>query len=203
MRRRLKLPSPSMGVALLALAIALGGTSYAAVKVGSGDVRNNSLTSKDIRNNTIRSGDVRNGTLLARDFRAADLPAGARGAPGATGPAGPIGPVGPKGDKGDKGDTGDTGVSTIVLRRTAIPIPANSTAADYAVCEEQEKLVSGGAGWSGGASDDQTLGESGPVDADGSFNGTETGETATQWYATGHNGEATADTLYVWALCAS
>ncbi len=41
-------------VATLALFVALGGTSYAVLHVGSDDVVDNSLRSRDIRNNTLR-----------------------------------------------------------------------------------------------------------------------------------------------------
>ena len=55
-------------VSTLALFIALGGTSYAVLHVGSDDVVNNSLRSEDIRNETIRSRDVRDRILRARDL---------------------------------------------------------------------------------------------------------------------------------------
>lgn len=90
-------------VAYLALFVALSGSSYAAVKVGSAQIRNNSVRSVDLRNNDVRSSDIRNGTitgqdvakgsLLADDFRAGQLPAGAPGQTGAPGPTGPAGPT--------------------------------------------------------------------------------------------------------------
>jgi hypothetical protein len=46
-------------IATLALFVALGGSSYAAL----------TITGKQIRNNTVRSTDIRNGTLQARDVR--------------------------------------------------------------------------------------------------------------------------------------
>jgi len=55
--------------ATAALFVALGGTSYAVIRIDSGDVVNNSLRSKDIRNNSLRSRDLRDGTLRARDLR--------------------------------------------------------------------------------------------------------------------------------------
>lgn len=55
--------------ATLALVAALGGTSYAAIRVTSGDVVDNSLRSRDIRNGTVRSRDVRDRTIRARDIR--------------------------------------------------------------------------------------------------------------------------------------
>ena len=70
----------------LALAIALGGTSYAAVT--------GSIDSREIKNNTVRSKDVRNGSLLRKDFRRNSLPAG------------PQGPQGPQGERGSDGAPG-------------------------------------------------------------------------------------------------
>ena len=54
--------------ATAALFIALGGTSYAVIRVDSGDVVDNSLRSKDIRNNSVRGRDIRDRTLRARDL---------------------------------------------------------------------------------------------------------------------------------------
>jgi hypothetical protein len=56
-------------VATLALFVALGGTSYAVLRVSSNDVVDNSLRSRDIRNNTMRARDIRDRTLTARDLR--------------------------------------------------------------------------------------------------------------------------------------
>jgi Collagen triple helix repeat (20 copies) len=102
-------------VGLLALFIALGGTSYAAVQLPAGSVRG-----KQLARNAVSSPKVRNGSLLMRDFKAGQLPAGAKGDAGAAGPQGPAGPNGAKGDtglrgptglKGNKGDTGTVDTS--------------------------------------------------------------------------------------------
>jgi hypothetical protein len=63
-------------VATLALFVALGGTSYAVLHIGSEEVRDNSLRSRDIRNNTIRSRDIRERALRARDIRPDSLGSG-------------------------------------------------------------------------------------------------------------------------------
>jgi hypothetical protein len=55
--------------ATLALFVALGGTSYAVLHVGSRDVVDNSLQSRDIHNDTLRSRDIRDRTIRARDIR--------------------------------------------------------------------------------------------------------------------------------------
>jgi hypothetical protein len=74
LRRRVRMPSPAMVVALLALLVALGGSATAAVQlvtsadiengtIRSIDVRNGSLTGFDVDNNSIRGADVRESTL--------------------------------------------------------------------------------------------------------------------------------------------
>ena len=72
-------------MATVAVFLALGGSSYAALKVTGEDVRDGSLSGRDLRNgslsgrdlrdNSVRSRDVRNGTLFARDFKASHFPA--------------------------------------------------------------------------------------------------------------------------------
>jgi hypothetical protein len=64
-------------MATAAVFIALGGSSYAALKVTSKDVRDNSLRSRDIRDNSVTSRDIRNGTLTPKDFKQATATANA------------------------------------------------------------------------------------------------------------------------------
>jgi hypothetical protein len=74
-------------MATLAVFVALGGSSYAAITITGKEVRNNSLTGADIRNNSLKSGDLRNnsvkssdvknGSLKAKDFAAGAIPGGA------------------------------------------------------------------------------------------------------------------------------
>jgi hypothetical protein len=65
--------------ATLALVIALGGTSYAAIKLPK---------------NSVTSVQVKDKSLLKKDFKTGQLPAGKKGATGAQGPAGPAGTAG-------------------------------------------------------------------------------------------------------------
>jgi hypothetical protein len=84
-----------MVVALLALTVALGGTSYAAIKLPK-----NSVGSKQLKKNAVTGSKVKDGSLFSNDFAAGQLPrgpkgdAGAPGAPGAPGAAGAQGPPG-------------------------------------------------------------------------------------------------------------
>lgn len=90
-------PSPALVIALIALFVSLGGTGYAAAKIGSAQIKNNSIQSKDIKNNQVAGRDVKNSSLMAKDFKAGQLPAGPQGAAGPTGATGPTGAGGAPG----------------------------------------------------------------------------------------------------------
>jgi hypothetical protein len=62
-------PSPAMIVALLALFVALGGSSYAAVKIGARDIQRGAVGTRAIANNSIRSADIRNATVSGTDVK--------------------------------------------------------------------------------------------------------------------------------------
>jgi hypothetical protein len=79
--------SPAMVVACIALAVALGGTSYAAFQ---------------LPRNSVTTREVKNRGLLAVDFKQGQLPRGPRGFNGKTGATGPAGPAGPSGAAGVK-----------------------------------------------------------------------------------------------------
>ncbi len=70
---RFRRPSSAMLVALVALFVALGGSSYAALRIGSEQIADNSVRSVDLRNNDVRSEDIRNGTIRGIDMRDRDL----------------------------------------------------------------------------------------------------------------------------------
>jgi hypothetical protein len=59
--------------ALLALFVALGGSSYAALSVGSEQIANNSVRSEDLRDNDVRGRDIRKDTVRGTDVRDEDL----------------------------------------------------------------------------------------------------------------------------------
>ena len=95
-------PTPTVAnvLSVLALFVAIGGTSYAAVTVTGKNVKNSSLTGADVRSSSLTTSDVKNGSLLARDFRSGQLP---RGRQGGSGPPGPQGGAGPRGEPGISG----------------------------------------------------------------------------------------------------
>ena len=94
-------------VALLALFVALGGTSYAAISLPR-----NSVGTPQLKKNAVTSAKVKNRSLRANDFAAGQLPAGragAAGAPGLPGTPGIPGPAGPQGPGGERGPAGPAG----------------------------------------------------------------------------------------------
>jgi hypothetical protein len=86
-------------MATIAVFVALGGSSYAAITITGKSVKDSSLTGKDVKNRS----------LVARDFKAGQLPSGPAGPVGPTGGPGPAGPAGPKGDRGQQGPAGAIG----------------------------------------------------------------------------------------------
>jgi hypothetical protein len=117
----------SNAIALLALFIALGGTSFAAVEAA-------------LPKDSVGTAQVKDGSLLKRDFRAGQLPAGQQGAAGAPGQAGPAGAAGAAGPPGPAGAAGATNVSI----RTNQTTGAGSLAVNVD-CNAGEKVVGGGA----------------------------------------------------------
>jgi hypothetical protein len=59
--------------ALLALFVALGGSSYAAIRVGSAEIADNSIRSKDIHDNEVRGADIAKDTVRGTDVRDNDI----------------------------------------------------------------------------------------------------------------------------------
>ena len=56
-------PTPSFVVAVVALIVALGSVSYAAIVVGSAQIKNGSVQSIDVKNRTLTSVDIKKRSL--------------------------------------------------------------------------------------------------------------------------------------------
>ncbi len=143
-------PSPAMVVACIALFVAAGGTSYAAVKLPK-----NSVGSAQIKSNSVTSAKVKNGSLRKGDFAAGQLPAGAQGLQGPQGLRGLDGAPGKDGKDGVNGQNGLLG--TVVTRRTdiALPDPPGGGApgawqSAFATCNAGEKIIGGSVNVSNG-----------------------------------------------------
>jgi len=192
-------PSPAMVVACLALLVALGGSSFAAVSqlgrnsVGTLQLRNGAVTNPKLRNNAVTSAKVANRSLLRSDFAPGQLPAG---------PTGPQGPAGPAGAAGAAGPAGPAGViGTITVRSATQSVSgtpgengAYITREATALCSSGELAISGGTGWSDSDNDLELLtGRLTPV-----LNAT---NQVVGFRATGANDSGQTSTFTVYALC--
>jgi hypothetical protein len=108
-------------IGLLALFIALGGTSYAAAKLPRNSVGSTQIKAKAVTEKKLSSGVQRKLNRTVQGSAGASGPQGPAGAPGAvgatgetgaqgeTGPRGVTGAQGPQGPQGGKGEKGDVG----------------------------------------------------------------------------------------------
>lgn len=123
-----KLLHPATIISLLALFIALSGTSYAISQlprnsVGVNQLRNNSVTTAKIADNSIIAKKIKNGSLTADDFAAGELPQG---------PPGSQGVQGPRGEKGDPGIAGISATTEVVAFSISGTSVASKTAPGWA-----------------------------------------------------------------------
>jgi hypothetical protein len=178
-------PSPAMLVALTALIVSLGGSSYAAVTLAAKDsvtskaIKDGQVKRADLARNAVGTDQVAAGSLLASDFKRGQLPAGAQG---------------PKGDKGDKGDKG---LTNFAVRANAGQQPA----AVVATCGPGEVAISGGAHSFDGVLDAiAPVGEPTAIFTTGvpSF----LGYTPTAWTGSAFNGTGDAH-VTAWVVCAT
>lgn len=133
--RRLPRPSLALVVALLALVVATGGTSYAAVTLAKNSVlskhiKNGQVKTADLKDGAVTGAKVTDGSLAAGDFAAGQLPAG------------PAGPAGPKGATGAQGVPGPTNTVTVV--GSSGSIANNSFGGATAQCPAGMQAVGGG-----------------------------------------------------------
>jgi hypothetical protein len=114
---RMRKPSPAMLVAIIALLVALGGSSYAALKLPKG-----SVGPRQLKKNAVTSPKVKPGSLRLSDFRKADRtslrgPQGIQGSQGIQGVQGPEGPF----------PSGDLPSGKTIRGTYAIAVPTGST----------------------------------------------------------------------------
>jgi hypothetical protein len=84
-------------MATMAVFIALGGSSYAAVRMTGKDIKDGSLTGQDMRTGTLTGKDVKRGSLTGRDVKNGSLgqkELSRRAVQSLTGRTGPQGPQG-------------------------------------------------------------------------------------------------------------
>jgi hypothetical protein len=169
-------PSPAMVIALLALLIAMGGTSYAAIKLPA-----NSVGTKQLKANAVVSSKVKNHSLIAEDFAPNRIPTGPRGPQG---PAGPQGLPGPRGATGPQGPPGEPAVTTVDVVNSGPSLSPVSVS-----CPSGEIAAGGGAE----AQTGMLAATSPHVDADGFPDG---------WQGFSVASDGTTPTqVTVWAIC--
>lgn len=112
-------PSPAMLVSFVALLVALGGTSYAAITLPA-----NSVGTKQLKKSAVTGKKVKNRSLKAVDFALGQLPRGPQAVQGVQGPQGPA---------------GATGATNVTVRGGA-----EETGTSTASCQTGERAVGGG-----------------------------------------------------------
>jgi hypothetical protein len=182
-------PSPALIVACLALLVALGGSSYAAIALAP-----NSVGTRQLKNNAVVASKVKNRSLLRVDFKRGQLlpgPVGSRGARGLPGAAGAPGPRGPGGQQGPGGPQGPPGLSGLEVVSVSTLSNSQDGKVEFADCPTGKKVIGGGVEVTGEAQDFVAVTRSDP-------------NSAVQWEAQAHEHTSTglAWTLTVFALCA-
>jgi hypothetical protein len=113
-------------IAVVVVAVLMGGSATAALKITGKNVANSSLTGLDIRDSSVTGADIKDRSLTARDFRDS-----------IRGPEGPIGPQGPRGPAG----------LSLLIPALAGPVSIPADGDPHGViawCDPGQTVVSGG-----------------------------------------------------------
>lgn len=78
MKLRVPRPSPATVIAVIALFVAIGGTSYAAVKINGKNIENRSIPGKKLKNGAVTGKQVKRDSLGARQIKESSLKTVAR-----------------------------------------------------------------------------------------------------------------------------
>ena len=169
---RLGRPSPALVVACVALAVALGGTGYAAIKLPE-----NSVGTRQLKKDAVVASKVKDRSLTRIDFKQGEIPKGPRGDPGvrgltgAAGAQGPTGPRGPRGQRGAGGPAGPVGAQGPPGIGGLETVPAHSGPDSsspkfaFAQCPTGKKVISGSVSVTGPGETDVALTRSDATDS--------------------------------------
>jgi hypothetical protein len=215
MRRLLRsCPSPALVISCLALGIALGGTSYAAVlavpnnSVGTSQLKNGAVTTPKLKNAAVTAdklasaavleGKLKNDAVTAAKIKAAavatsEVKNGSLLKEDFASGQLPTGSPGPPGPPGPRGPAGPAGVAGLQRFDAATSSSSANSKSVVVTCPSGKRVVGGGARITGNGSPKVTITENFP-DADGDkWNGkaNEVVATSASWQ------------LQVYALCAT
>jgi hypothetical protein len=62
-KRKLRRPSPALVVSMVALFVALGGSAYAATKIGTKQIKNGAVTAAKLRKEAVTAAKIKNGSI--------------------------------------------------------------------------------------------------------------------------------------------
>jgi hypothetical protein len=125
MKRRLRAPSPAFVISLVALFVALGGTSYAATHLPK-----NSVGTKQLKNKAVTPAKIAHKTIALFKGKKGDTgPQGPQGVQGIQGQAGPQGLQGVQGIQGPAGPSNAFYGHTLGATDPSVSVPAG----DYVV----------------------------------------------------------------------
>ena len=185
-----------LAVVLVALFVALGGTSVAKPTV-QGTARAVGIAKKALKRANLALSTAKSNS-------------GPEGQPGPAGPTGPkadagakgdTGPPGAQGARGDKGEPGTPGATNVVVRRVSFGMLAGGSFRSVAaMCDPGERATGGGAGFQGNGGN-EIVQQTYPLRADEQPAGD--GDTPVGWGALVKNANASAlpDT-FGYAVCA-
>jgi hypothetical protein len=180
---KIRVPSPAMIVALIALFAALTGSAVAGALITGAQIQNASVTGLDVRRATLTGLHVKDHTLTPADFKG-QLPAGPRG------PAGPAGEQGVPGAKGDPGLPGTPGVAGVEIVQDTSTSSSSSSRSATVTCPAGKRLIGGGA---------ELVGATGSLALDESYP-----NTTVTWIARAYEVVPTGDnwSLVAYGICA-
>jgi hypothetical protein len=185
---------------MLALMLALGGTSYAAValprnSVTSTQIKRGTIVGSDIHANAVTGAKVKDRSLQAGDFATGQLPAGAKGN---------AGPQGPQGLQGPKGDTGTVGAATVQFAQAAADL-ADTRNQSYGVfCPDGQQAIGGGGRGDDTLSEETILTNTRPAISRANTEPPTNGQSFTGWRITVVNpagGSPSGIRPEVWVVC--
>jgi hypothetical protein len=203
MKLALGRPSPAIVVSVVALIVALGGTSYAVTalpskSVGVKQLKRNAVTGKAIKGGAVTSGKVKDGSLLTKDFKSGQVPAGPKG------DKGDPGAKGDRGAKGDQGDVGTVGAATVQFFQATSDLADGANASYSVFCLDGEQAIAGGGRGDATLSESTVLTNTRPAISAGNTEPPTDGQGFTGWRITVVNPAgppAAGIRPEVWAVC--